>query len=256
MKKICDEFRNASDYVFKWFESKQNVKEESFTDWLLYYLSNNLTNFNYREYSRHQENKISGADFDFWIVGVTQHLKFRIQAKKLKKTGNHYDAITYPDQTKHQINLLLSSSRQQARPFYLFYNNSAQSINRSKCGLIRSGTLLIDAAEINSRFLNNGITAITRQDLVSISVPLECLFCCLIGKPSENIFSNVKKIIDIFFPTNTDTSIPNNLIPDYINDITNTDITDEQWQEKSQNKVDDNVRYIALLDLRFEKEII
>lgn len=253
MTKACKEFRDTSEYIFNWFAAKQNVKEESFTDWFLYNLSQRLPIFKYVEFNRHEEGSISGADFDFWIIGKTSSISLRIQAKKLKRKGNHYDAIAYPSGTKSQINLLLSSSFKPFRPFYLFYNND---INSGRCSNHLSGTLLIDANEINSIFLAGGKTSVSRQDLLNISIPLECLFCCpLSGGDDQNRLSGVKSVIDTYFSQiegeNTGYS---NSIPDFIIDIVNPDLNEEQWKEKYINVIQGNIRYVAVLDLRDENK--
>src|SRR5690554_5240427 len=229
MTSNCREFRNNSDYIYKWFESKRNVKEESFTDWMLFNLSQNLPNFNYREYSRHEENATSGADFDFWLVENSNYLVFRIQAKKLKRTGNHYNPITYPDQTSNQINLLISSSILPIRPFYLLYNNDTYN---SRCDRHNTGTLLASAQEIQNTLLTGGNTHITRQQLTNLSIPLECLFCCPLSSHLGNKLQGISEVIRQYFPTTDINGYQSDGLPDFVKDVLNKEISNEQWAEK------------------------
>ena len=250
MTRLCREFRNNSDYIYNWFESKRNVKEESFTDWMLYSLSKNLPNFNYREYTRHQENASSGADFDFWLVENKNYLVFRIQAKKLR-TGNHYDAITYPRQTLSQINLLIASSNLPIRPFYLFYNNDTYN---SRCERLQAGTLLASAQEIQNTFLTAGNTNITRQQLLNISIPLECLFCCPLSPDSDNRLGGISNVIGRYFPSAKVDDYQLDGPPDFVKDALNKEISNEKWIEMYGQVNENKVRYIAVIDLKYKSE--
>lgn len=251
MTRMCEEFRNNSDYIYNWFESKRNVKEESFTDWMLYNLSQNLPNFNYREYTRHEENVTSGADFDFWFVENSNYLVFRIQAKKLKRTGNHYNTITYPNQTSDQINLLISSSNLPIRPFYLLYNNDTYN---ARCDRHQTGTLLASAQEIQNTLLTVDNTNITRQQLTNLSIPLECLFCCPLSSHHDNRLQGIADVIREYFPRTNIESYQTNGLPDFVKDALNKEISNEQWTEMYGQRNENKVRYIAVIDLKHKDE--
>lgn len=250
MTRNCREFRNNSDYIYKWFESKRNVKEESFTDWILFNLSQKLPNFNYREYTRHEENAISGADFDFWLIENSKYLVFRIQAKKLLRTGNHYKAITYPDQTSNQINLLISSSSLPIIPFYLFYNNDTFN---AKCDRINTGTLLASAKEIQNTLLTVDNTRISRQQLTNLSIPLECLFCCPLSSHLNNRLEGISDVIRQYFPITKIEGYQSDGLPDYVKDALNKEISNEQWTERHGQYNKNKVKYIAIIDLNYSK---
>lgn len=251
MTRLCTEFRNNSDYIYNWFESKRNVKEESFTDWMLYNLSQKLVNFNYREYTRHEENTISGADFDFWLIENSNYLVFRIQAKKLKRTGNHFNAITYPNQTSDQIDLLITSSSLPIRPFYLFYNNDTFN---ARCDRHNTGTLLASAQEIQNTLLTAGNTRITRQQLTNLSIPLECLFCCPLSSHLNNRLQGISEVIRQYFPTTEIESYQSDGLPDYVKDALNKEISNEQWSERYGQENKNKVRYIAVIDLKYNEK--
>ncbi|MFZ1256572.1 MAG: DUF6615 family protein [Saprospiraceae bacterium] len=251
MTRLCTEFRNNSDYIYNWFESKRNVKEESFTDWMLYNLSQKLANFNYREYTRHEENAISGADFDFWLIENSNYLVFRIQAKKLKRTGNHFNAITYPNQTSDQIDLLISSSNLPIRPFYLFYNNDTYN---SRCDRHNTGTLLASAQEIQNTLLTGSNTSISRQQLTNLCIPLECLFCCPLSSHLENKLQGISEVVRQYFPTSKIDGYQSDGLPDYVRDALNKEISNERWTELYGQINENKVRYIAVIDLKYNEK--
>jgi hypothetical protein len=223
------------------------VKEESFTDWMLFNLSQNLPNFNYREYTRHEENAISGADFDFWLIENSNYIVFRIQAKKLMRTGNHYSAMTYPGQTSNQINLLISSSSLPIRPFYLFYNNVTFN---AKCNRHNTGTLLASAQEIQNTLLTASNTRISREQLTNLSIPLECLFCCPLSSHMNNRLQGIFEVIRQYFPTTEIEGYQSEGLPEYVKDALNKEISNEQWTERYGQDDKNKVKYIAVIDLK------
>ncbi len=254
---LCQEFNGTSEYIFKWYTIQTKVKEESLTDWLLYNLSLKLPIFKYQPFTRYQENKITGADFEFWILGREKNFAMRIQAKKLNKDirYNHYGAVAYPEKTKKQINLLISSSISSSsggltfRPFYLFYNNG---FNKSQCQRINSGMLITDAKEIVSKYLTGKRIKILRKNILNISIPFECLFCCPLSDYNSSTLDGIRNILSSYFPSDNET---NNLgfnqdIPNYIQDLVNPEITEDFWIENYQNELIDTVDCVAVLDLR------
>lgn len=251
MTSNCREFRNNSDYIYKWFQSKRNVKEETFTDWMLFNLSQNLSNFNYREYTRHEENATSGADFDFWLIENSNYLVFRIQAKKLMRSGNHYKTITYPNQTSNQINLLISSSSLPIRPFYLFYNNNTFN---ARCSRYNTGTLLASAQEIQNTLLTEGNTRLSRQKLTNLCIPLECLFCCPLSSHPNNRLQGISDVIRQYFPTTVIEDYQSDRLPNYVKDALNKEISDEQWIERYGQNNKNQIKYIAVIDLKFNEK--
>ena len=251
MTKYCIEFTNASNYIFKWFSKQSGVKEESLTDWFLYYLYENLAEFNYVEYSRWDEGKYTGADFDFWIISETEYLSLRIQAKKMSRTGNHYSALTYPSNTKKQINLLISSSTYPLRPFYLFYNND----NLSKCERENSGTFLTDAQRMMD-MLNSGITNFNRQVLLDNSAPLECLFCCpLNGSIGQNL-EGVRVFMETYFHVEDEhNSGFSDSLPPYIELLLRKKVSDDEFLEEFQYSLPEGTNRIVVLDVRNKENL-
>ena len=48
-------FHDASRYCYDWLKAQSFVKEESLTDWLLYYISNHNSNVYYKAFTRNEE---------------------------------------------------------------------------------------------------------------------------------------------------------------------------------------------------------
>ena len=67
MPNACTEFAKAARYVRDWLVHQPNVKEETLTDWLLYRISRQLASVYYIAFSRHQEARVTGADWEWWI---------------------------------------------------------------------------------------------------------------------------------------------------------------------------------------------
>jgi hypothetical protein len=251
MSLICKEFHNTSEYIYNWYSKQINVNEESLTDWFLYNLSVKLTTFKYISFTKKQENKLSGADFDFWIINQGQNISLRIQAKKLLQSGDHYDKISYPKKKSvvKQIDTLINSTTTPFQPFYLFYNNNMAN---NKCSKINCGTLLIDAKELKRNFLTGKKVHVSRQNLVDLSIPLECLFCCPLSQQGGDNLFNLKSFFKEYFPTNNISkgSEFNDIIPNYIKDLLDRDYSQQQWLEMYQKQFEDDIRCIAVLDLR------
>jgi hypothetical protein len=69
MNIACKHFSDASAYISNWIVAQPSVGEESITDWLLYTLSSNIASLQYKKFTRHQESRVTGADWEWWILG-------------------------------------------------------------------------------------------------------------------------------------------------------------------------------------------
>ena len=83
MNTDADKLRGSSLYVRKWLVRQPSVKEESITDWLLFDISENIKSVYYQAFTRHEEARKTGADWEWWFVFRDFAMKLRIQAKKL-----------------------------------------------------------------------------------------------------------------------------------------------------------------------------
>lgn len=115
-------FHSASQYCYNWLESQPCVKEESITDWLLYYISTQSDKIVYKAFNRKEE-AFNGSDWEWWILTDTYAFRFLIQAKKLKENADNYPNLSYNNRRGMQIDLLINSAfEKSAMPFYAFYS--------------------------------------------------------------------------------------------------------------------------------------
>ena len=122
-------FHDASQYIHAWLLKQMHVKEESLTDWLLYYLSERDDRIIYQAFSRNEES-LRGADWEWWIITEDEGYshsprgyRFLVQAKKLKKGQDNFPLLNYCNKNGLQMDMLLDSARSRnAMPLYLFYS--------------------------------------------------------------------------------------------------------------------------------------
>ena len=110
MSNDCILLKESSVYIRNWIDKQSNVKEESLTDWLLFEVSNKIKRITYKAFSRNEEAKITGADWEWWFLFKSNSYKFRVQAKKIKTNGDNYSSIAFSNKYGFQINKLISDS--------------------------------------------------------------------------------------------------------------------------------------------------
>jgi hypothetical protein len=199
MNTACNHFRTASSYISKWIVAQPSVGEESITDWLLYTLSSNIASLKYKKFTKHQEARTTGADWEWWIVGENQSIRLRIQAKKLKANSDNYPSIAYSNAHGLQIDKLLSdASAINALPFYVFYSEPTSS--NLLCGgnpSIRTenpAVLLTAAQTLDTQFVRPARKYVSADDVAGNSNPYECLVCCPLSIGTGN--SSVQAIYE------------------------------------------------------------
>ena len=121
-------FHSASNYTFDWLIKQPHVKEESLTDWLLYFLSEKDKRIFYQAFSRNEESAI-GADWEWWVLSDNGYdnsykaYRFLVQAKKLKKDNDNYPLLSYSNRNGVQMDLLIESAKYRcAFPLYMYYS--------------------------------------------------------------------------------------------------------------------------------------
>ncbi len=183
MNTACNHFISASSYISRWIAAQPSVGEESITDWLLYTLSSNIAPLKYKKFTKHQEARTTGADWEWWIVGASQSIRLRIQAKKLKPKGDNYPSLAYSNAHGLQIEKLLSdASRMNALAFYAFYSEPLSS--SFLCGgnpstrTANPAVLLAAAKTLETHFVKPARKYVSTSDIASKCNPYECLVCC------------------------------------------------------------------------------
>ena len=259
MKKECNILRQSSLYVRNWTNTQPNVKEESLTDWLLFNVSEKTKNITYRDFTRHEESKTTGADWEWWFIFPNFSYKFRVQAKKTKTSSNNYNGVTYPKKTSSQMNKLISDAYQNnALPIYAFYTDK---IERVKCQkkILDEGVYLVSAIDLKNKFVIPNTKKIEYNDILEGTIPLSCLLCCELHNDSKNEKpENFEVFVKEYFYSSP--LIGNEIIedlgkykqtPNYVNSLlefSNKDLPD--WWEKEFGRNIKDLNGILVFDRR------
>lgn len=198
-EKHCRLFRNASTYAAGWIVRQPSLKEESITDWLLDYVHQHSTDIRYYLFDRIEEGASSGADWDWWFLLRNGCFKIRVQAKKIKKDKDHYKDLAHFNKKHFQIDLLLdSSARHNFYPIYGVYGLPEQV---ERCQRINDPNALFicSAQEIYDMLFQSGRRRILSSDILSLCIPMECLFCCPLsdefhGHGPRHLFENYFRV--------------------------------------------------------------
>lgn len=175
---LCKIATDASAYVAGWLQRQPSLKEESITDWMLDYFVQHSSEVRYYQFTRHEEARISGADWDWWFLLRKGCFKIRSQAKKIQRNHDHYRDLARSNQTGFQIDLLLESSAKHN--FYPIYTLYGFGEGYGRCGRIEqpSALFISSAQETYDLVFRAPRKRIESSDLLGLSIPLPCLFCC------------------------------------------------------------------------------
>lgn len=189
METDCEKLKKSSIYVKEWIIKQSKVKEESITDWLLFDISEKIERIAYKAFTRDEESRKTGADWEWWFIYKDHAFKMRVQAKKLKIGEDNYPALAYTNNNGLQIELLLNSSQQENFiPFYAFYSREA-NIVMCKQGINDEGVYMAGGNQIYADFILNGKRRVESNDLTERSIPLSCFLCCPLCHKDEGGFS-------------------------------------------------------------------
>ncbi|NMM09036.1 MAG: hypothetical protein HHJ16_02010 [Polaromonas sp.] len=181
MNNVCQVFKDSAAYVQKWHEKQPAVKEESLTDWLLYDISQKSSLITYQAYTRHQEAKYTGADWEWewWFLTNSGGLKLRVQAKKAHSgKSNLYSGIAHSNKYGLQNEMLRNAAAaNSAMALYAFFSDAAAP-NLCQSGLLKQGVYLASANRVFNKFLASGPKPVSAGDVLAISMPLPCFACC------------------------------------------------------------------------------
>ena len=169
------------------------------TDWLLYELSKRCATVAYKAFTRHEEAKYTGADWDWLFVFPDGALYLRVQAKKLSAATDNYPGLARTNRYGQQITKLISSAKAiSAFPMYAFYSDSTAP-NACQVGAsgAKSGAYLCGAQVVDSRFVKSRIR-VSDTAVLSSSYPLSCIACCTF--PSGNSAQSLLAQVRHYFP--------------------------------------------------------
>lgn len=245
----CENLKSISQEILKWLRAQENVKEESITDWLIYEMGNKVSNIKSVTFTRHEESKTTGADWEWWIISSSKSYKFRIQAKKM--TSLMYKALNYKDGL--QINTLIkSSSKTNSIPLYAFY---AKDVTENRClkSINNEGVYLAGAIEVFENTILCEDRTVTSVKLLNMSIPLSCLLGCPLLEEGVNCFikkhflleSTAKK--EPYFKTKVGEY---EHIPEYIQSLlySKEKISIQNYEEQYKEKIK-HLKYITIIDI-------
>lgn len=178
MKSDCRKLKESSVYIKNWIQKQPSVKEESLTDWLLFDVSEKIEGIAYRDFTRHEEARETGADWEWWFVFNKYSIKMRIQAKKIKENDDNYPGIAHTNQYGLQIEKLLKDAKgSNSIPLYAFYTRLKENV-MCKRAINDEGVYLAEANKIFKDFIENGKQHISPPDIMKLTIPLSCFLCC------------------------------------------------------------------------------
>lgn len=186
MNDDCQKLRSCCLEVRNWLVKQPSVKEESITDWLLFNVSERIDGVTYKAFTRNEEAKLTGADWEWWFIFEKYSYKMRVQAKKLKINDDNYSSLAYTNKYGMQIEKLIEDSRRENFfPFYAFYVLEAKNV---KCGanILNEGVYLVGGSKLFERFILSGKKKVTSDDILSDAIPLSCFICCPICERGNN----------------------------------------------------------------------
>src|ERR1700686_4783075 len=177
MDTICRSIIQASIYVAEWIHRQPEVKEESITDWSLDWLAYRTNSrLAYKLFTRHEEARITGADFEWWIVGNQRAFKARVQAKRLKPNADNYPGLAHTNDYGLQIVRLIENAHAvRAAALYLFYARGLVHLPRRQVAM--NGMFIGDADDIDDHFVSAARKYVSDADVLHRSIPLSVLFC-------------------------------------------------------------------------------
>lgn len=262
----CDHFRAATAYVASWISAQASVGEESITDWLLYDLSAKVSGLKYLKFTKPQEARVTGADWEWWFIGNQQSLRLRIQAKRLRLGMDAYPSLTYTNRHGLQIDKLLNDARaNNALAFYAIYVEPGQYVQL--CGgpvqhkSPNQAIYLAAANTINRRFVSPARRPVSVADVVEHSNPIECLVCCPYNRhQAANAIDGLDQFINNYF---RDSRVDGNSdiaeerrglaeeLPAYVSSLLDRSDDDRfEWYEREFSGQLPEVDGIVTLDLR------
>jgi hypothetical protein len=143
----------------------------------LYDISERLPGVSYHAFTRHEEAKFTGADWEWWILFSVFSIRLRVQAKKLAPGRDHYPELARTNRHGLQIEKFLNDSKQaNAIPLYVFYSPSG-SRPVSRANAHRDGVFVADGQLVYDTFVAGPRKPVVASDILRLSRPLPCILC-------------------------------------------------------------------------------
>lgn len=221
----CDVVQRAVDALEAWQASQKNVGEESLTDWLLYSLAAQLKGFGYEKFTKPREARVTGADWEWWMLSKRVNFAMLIQAKRLDEKSRQSRVFSYENQHGMQIKKLISHAHmRKLPPYYMLYATR-------KLGALAHCTNGVHTSAAGA-YLSSAESILTNVVMVAPSssnwlkgtpqlVPLSCLFCC--GQSNSSVAASTLpvRMPSLFFGTSDQFTEGGREVPPYVQAILN-----------------------------------
>lgn len=251
----CNDIKEISSYVKVWIQNQPTVKEESITDWLLYEISRKIPYVKYISFTRSDEARKTGADWEWWFVFDKGNYRLRVQAKK--GADDNYPSIAYTNKYGLQIDKLLSDAeKNNAIPFYAFYTDQVDQIMCIYSKAQDEGVFLSSAYRLYTDFIENGKRRVKIDEILLRSNPITCFFCCDLILKGDTPEDGFRRFINKYYLSKVFTEKYNNLgyhaqLPQNIRILLNsTSIDVSQWYEKEYRQQIQDIDAIVIVDMR------
>jgi hypothetical protein len=170
--------------------AQPEVKEESITDSYLYRLSQAVPTIGYKSFSRWDEARRTGADWEWWFLLPGRALRLRAQAKKLRVGRSIRADLMRRNKHGSQMAMLIKAARRdRAIPVYVLYSESALAKTSCGPGSAPVGVYVATAGAVKA--LVSSRPALRDADVLAISRAAACLPCCLLHRAQVDIKRNI-----------------------------------------------------------------
>lgn len=214
---VCAAVLRISQRLAEWLRKQPSVGEESLTDWLLFEVSEQVPDVRYAKFTRWDEARTTGADWEWWFVSHRLSLGMRVQAKKLAHDQDNYPALAYANKHGVQIEKLREdATRSGLLALYALYcDNRGRA--KLKCGGspdagLDEGAFLAGANGLYAAHIRKGRGRVEAVDVLATANPLSCLFCCPMTRDPEGI-EGLYRYVNEYYPDALDSA----LLPDVMN---------------------------------------
>lgn len=265
----CEVVSELSKRLCVWLRKQPSVGEESLTDWLLFETAERLPRVRYFKFTRWDEARTTGADWEWWFVSRRLSLGMRVQAKKLASSSDNYPGLAYANKHGMQIERLREdATRNGLLAFYALYCES-QGQARLRCGGrpdagTGEGVFLAAANGLYSAHIQKGRGKVDAHEILAASNPLSCLFCCpmVMDPPGVEGFYHY---IQSYYPDSLDTALVPEVQnkagderlglhpepPDYVTSLLQfAEAEIPTWWEREHRPPVDEAKALLVFDLR------
>ncbi len=126
---------------------------------------------------------VTGADWEWWLIGRTSVLGIRVQAKRLYLKSRRFEQLKESNRHGRQVDLLIKEAlAARTYPLYCFYSTRLKStdLKQWNCGTysqsVQSMGCAIGDARAIRREINSGNLKV--PDILQHCRPWSCLTCC------------------------------------------------------------------------------